>query len=138
MKKALTKISDSSGNVILEFTVAVVALFVPISYIATAATQIASSYLEVQNAARAGARFFATSEDEARGRAETKSLVENLLNSTPDLNVSLTCSKNPCLTKDGVIRLQVEHQILLNLPMFPELFHITITGVQSEVVQEIQ
>ena len=138
MKKALTELSKTHGNVILEFTVAVVALFIPISYISIAASQIATSYLEVQNAARAGARVFATSTDEVLGKFETKRLVGNLLGSTPASNISLTCSKNPCLVKDGVIRLQVDQKVSLNLPMFPELLEITITGVQSEVVQEIQ
>lgn len=138
MKRNLTKLSSSSGNVIIEFTLAAVALFIPISYVSVAATQIATEYLEVQHAAQAGARLFATSEVESTGRARSTDLIHSMLGSSNNLNVSLSCTNKPCLVKDGIVQVRIDKQINLDLPAPFRFSSITITGIQAEIVQDSQ
>ncbi len=138
MKRIFNFPRDDTGNVILEFTVTAVALFIPISYISIAATQIASGYIEVQNAARAGARIFATSEIDSSGKRAATQVIESMLSTSTDLNVNFHCTKNPCLSKDGIVTIQIQKEIDLELPVTFGSPRVIVTGKQAEVVQDTQ
>lgn len=138
MKKVYEFLVNENGNVILEFTVAAVALFIPISYISIATTQVASSYIEVQNAARAGARLFASSEIDAVGKRSTSELIYSMLNSSTDVIINFDCTKTPCLSKDGIVTVEVQKEVTLNLPLTLSSPRIFVTGKQAEVVQDSQ
>lgn len=136
MKKINKFIGDNTGNVILEFTVTAVALFIPISYISIAATQIASGYIEVQNAARAGARIFATSELDSSGKRTTTELIKSMLGTPNAPVINFYCTKNPCLSKDGIVTVQIQKEIVLDLPITFGSPEVIVTGKQAEVVQD--
>ena len=136
MKKIFDFIRDNSGNVILEFTVTAVALFIPISYISIAATQIASGYIDVQNAARAGARIFAASEVDSSGKRATVELIKAMLSGSNDPVINFYCTKNPCLSKDGIVTVQIQKAIVLDLPIALGSPQVIVTGKQAEVVQD--
>lgn len=136
MKKFFRKFLSDKGNVIVEFTLTAVALFVPIAYVSAAITQIAVNYIAVQDAARAGARLFATSEIESSGRIASQALVKSLLTNSPKVQTSIICSNNPCLVRDGIITFQVDQEVTLALPLMPYPISINLSGAQAEVVQD--
>lgn len=136
MKKIFEDFSSELGNVVIEFTLTAVALFVPIAYISVATTQVALSYIEVQDAARAGARLLATSEIEASGRAASLALANSMLSNSNDVEIAISCSKNPCLARDGIVSFQINQKINLSLPLIPYPISITVSGAQAEVVQD--
>lgn len=61
MKRISSKLVDDCGNVLIEYILTTAAMFIPISYMAVAAANVAAGYIEVQDAARTAARVMATS-----------------------------------------------------------------------------
>lgn len=138
MKNIFSFFNSDQGNVVIEFTVTAVALFIPISYVAFAATAISTNYIAVQDAARSAARIFATSSTELEGRAKAEQIVNDQLGASPDLTIKLSCSHNPCLVAEEIVKVEVIKVINLNLPGFFGYDTVTVTGVQAEVVEESQ
>ena len=138
MKNFYNRLSNSEGNVIVEFTLTAVALFVPIAYLASAGTQVATNYLEVQDAARAGARVFASSTNEASGKYLATQAALITAGNSDQVTIKISCSASPCLTLNEVIKVEVQKRIELNLPDFLGLPTVNLTGAQSEIVQAIQ
>jgi len=132
----VAKLASEQGNVVIEFVGTAVALFIPIAYIAIATLQIATGYIEVQNAARSGARVFVSSSNENLARVESLRVI-NLFKKTDEVFVTkITCSTNPCLLTDTFVTVEVAKQIKLDLPEFLGIHNVTVSGLQVEVVQE--
>jgi hypothetical protein len=110
------------GNVAIEFVATAVALMIPIAYISTATLKIATSYIEVQNAARIGA----------------VNAINYSVNSNSINQIQIECTTNPCLTADGIVTVKVTRDILVSLPALLGSQRLTVTGLQAEAVQEPQ
>lgn len=129
------QIKDESANVTIEFVGVVIALFIPISYLAIAVTTLAQSYLAVESAARAGARVYVTSKNDAQANYRSQQAVNNLLPGAVISNFEIRCSSNPCLSADGIVQISVSRAVDLPLPEYFGIGPIEITGSQVEVVQ---
>lgn len=129
------KIQDDSGNVVVEFVATTIIFLIPIAYIAIAALQVATSYIQVQNAARAGARVFVTSPNESSARALSTRAIETIASSSTSNSIKFLCSAEPCLTPKSLVTIQVQKVVDLNLPAFLGTYQMTVTGLQSEIVQ---
>jgi Flp pilus assembly protein TadG len=132
----MAKVNNDSGNVVLEFVGTAVALFIPIAYIAVATLQIASGFIEVQNAARAGARVFVSSPNEQTARSQSFNAINSIIKSDQTISMKIMCSANPCLVVDSFVTVEVSKQIFLELPTFLGSHKISVSGSQTEVVQE--
>lgn len=128
--------SNDSGNVAVEFIATAVALLIPISYLAIAALQVATSYIDVQNAARAGARTFATSASESSGKFRSTKAIQATLSTPEQVQVKFECSADPCLVAEQIVTVRVTKLVTVELPAFFGNQTIQISGVQSEVVQD--
>lgn len=131
------EIANEQGNVTIEFVGVVVALFIPISYISIAALSVATTYIDIQNAARTGARIFVTSRDDGQARFRASQAVEAVLTGEELTEVKIICSNSPCLTSDGQVEVQVRSHVDLDLPSPFSNLSIDLVGSQTEVVQAI-
>jgi Flp pilus assembly protein TadG len=129
---------DDSGNVVIEFIATAVALLIPISYLAMATLQIATGYIDVQNAARAGARIYSTSSSDAQGKDQSIKAVQAALNYPTQVQVLFECSANPCLAAENIVTVRVNKWIPIELPAFLGNHSIQVHGIQSEIVQDAQ
>lgn len=129
---------SEKGNVIIEFTVTAIALFVPIVYVAIAAIQIATGYIEVQNVARVSARIFATSSDDSVGKTKVQYATNASLGTGENIKVSFDCSANPCLQPGELVKVSVTKRINLQLPGFNYSPSVDVSGIQAEVVQDLR
>lgn len=136
MKSICKQFTDTAGNVLIEFTLTAVALFIPISYLAVAVTQVASGYIEVQDAARTAVRVLATSTEDATGMNQAKQIATELTNNNPNVHVEIFCSSQPCLVAEEIVTVRISKEVFLDLPSFTGLNSITVTGTQAEIVQE--
>lgn len=137
MKRISRKLIDDCGNVLIEYTLTAVAMFVPISYIAVAAANVAAGYIEVQDAARTAARVMATSSSDYLGKIEVREIANNLTAHSSQVSVQITCSHNPCLVDEEIVTVTIEKVIPLGLPGLTGFRSVIVRGVQAEVVQEI-
>lgn len=128
---------SDEGNVIIEFTVIAAALFVPIVYIAIAAVQIATGYIEVQDMARVSARIFATSSDDSIGKAKVQHANNVTFGAGKNIYVSFDCSANPCLQPGELVKVSVTKRVNLQLPGFNYAPSVEVSGIQAEVVQDL-
>ena len=137
MKRISRKLFDDSGNVLIEYTLTSVAMFIPISYIALAAANVAAGYIEVQDAARTAARVMATSSSDYQGKIQAREIANRLTRNSDQVSVQITCSHNPCLVDEEIVTVVIEKVISLGLPGFTGFGSVTVRGVQAEVVQEV-
>lgn len=137
MKNLCRKLFSSQGNVLIEFTLTTVAMFIPISYLAVAVTNVAAGYIQVQDVARTAARVMATSKSESSGKIQVHQIVSDLTGDSSQISVKISCSHNPCLVDEEIVIVEVQKVIALNLPGFTGFSTITVRGKQAEVVQEI-
>ena len=137
MKRIFKEFGTTQGNVVIEFTLTSVAMFIPISYIAVAATNVASGYIQVQDAARTAARVMATSQNDSIGKSRARETVLDLTDQSSKVTVIISCSHNPCLVDEEIVTVEVRKEIALNVPVLTSLGSVTVTGIQAEVVQEI-
>lgn len=137
MKNIYRKLICNHGNVVIEFILTTVAMFIPISYLAVAVTNVASAYIQVQDVARTAARVMATSTNEAEGKTKAREIVKDLTDNSPQVFLKISCSHNPCLVDEELVTVEVEKIISLNLPGFTGFSTITVRGKQAEVVQEV-
>ena len=129
---------EDRGNVVVEFVATTIIFLVPIAYIAIAALQVATSYIEVQNAARAGARVFVTSQNESAARMHSRRAVEMIAGTASTNSIKFVCSADPCLTPESLVTVEVQKSINLNLPTFLGSYQVEVTGIQAEIVQAIR
>lgn len=137
MKNLCRKLLSAQGNVVIEFTLTTVAMFIPISYLAVAATKVATGFIQVQDAARTAARVMATSKSESSGKIQVHEIVRDLTGGSPQISITISCSHNPCLVDEEIVTVEVQKVISLNLPGFTGFSTVTVRGKQAEVVQEI-
>jgi Flp pilus assembly protein TadG len=126
------------GNVAIEFVATAVALMIPIAYISTATLKIATSYIEVQNAARIGARAFVSASSDSTARVRAVNAINYSVSSNSINQIQIECTTNPCLTADGIVTVKVTRDILVSLPALLGSQRLTVTGLQAEAVQEPQ
>jgi Flp pilus assembly protein TadG len=137
MKRISSKLFDDCGNVLIEYTLTAVAMFIPISYMAIAAADVAAGYIEVQDAARTAARVMATSSSDYLGKIEAREIANQLTSNSAQVSVQITCSHNPCLVDEEIVTVAIEKIIPLSLPGFTGFGSVTVRGVQAEIVQEV-
>lgn len=137
MKNLCRKLVSASGNVVIEFTLTTVAMFIPISYLAVAVTNVAAGYIQVQDVARTAARVMATSKSESSGKLQVHEIVKDLTGGSSQISITISCSHNPCLVDEEIVVVEVQKVIALNLPGFTGFSTVTVRGKQAEVVQEI-
>lgn len=129
------KIKKDDGNVVVEFVATTIIFLIPIAYIAIAALQVATAYIEVQNAARAGARVFVTSPNESTARTLSTRAIGTIAGVSSSNSTKFLCSAEPCLTPKALVTVEVQKFVDLNLPAFLGSYQVTVTGLQSEIVQ---
>ena len=138
----MRKISSDEGNVLVEFIGVIVALLIPISTIAGAATSIAQSYLATDVSARAASRAFVVSSSESRAKTNSRhaALVafNDVDNSRSSASVAISCSKTPCLTPGGYVTVKVSRKVNLQLPMRFGARSILVSAKHTAVVDELR
>ena len=109
--KNLDLFKAEEGSAIVEFVVLGLPLFLPLFIFLSSVTQISSDERVVQNLARQVARAYVTAPDEQSGRARIE-MVKSIFQSKyfqsnnsgyRNIQISLNCSANPCLTLDSQI-----------------------------------
>jgi Flp pilus assembly protein TadG len=132
----MATVNNESGNVVLEFVGTAVALFIPIAYIAVATLQVATGFIEVQNAAKVGARVFVSSPNDQIARSQSLNAINSVLKRYKTICMTIMCSAIPCFVVDSFVTVEVSKQIFLELPTFLGSHKISVSGSQTEVVQE--
>jgi hypothetical protein len=100
--------------------------------------KIATSYIEVQNAARIGARAFVSASSDSTARVRAVNAINYSVSSNSINQIQIECTTNPCLTADGIVTVKVTRDILVSLPALLGSQRLTVTGLQAEAVQEPQ
>lgn len=138
MKVNTNQRNTDQGNVVVEFVATTIIFLVPIAYIAIAALQVATSYIEVQNAARAGARVFVTSANESLARTQASKAIGSVTGNPSTNSTKFICEFQPCLTPEALVTVEVKKLVNLNLPAFFGTYQVEVTGIQAEVVQDVR
>jgi len=132
-----------AGNVSLEFIAIVVALLIPLTFIASAVAGVVQTNIAQESAARAAARAFGVSRNSRLAHARARSVVATVLNdsgiSRTQVKTVITCSASPCLTPGEVVTVSVtrkytasvlgswvKHQMVINV-----VHSVMVNGLSS-------
>lgn len=116
----LSRLSTDAGSASLEFLTVGMLLLVPLVYLVLAVSAIQAAAFAAEGAARQAARVFVqaadpTSAEAAAGRALEFALADHGITTSADLSVS--CTRSPCLTRQGFVTVTVD--ISIPLPLVP-------------------
>ena len=134
---------DDTGSAVVEFVTLGVLMLVPLVYLVLTLARVQAAAFAADGAARAAARAFVRSDDEARGRALALAAVRLALrdqgfDDDPSTAGRVTCTASPCLTPQARVRIEVEVQVVLpGLPAVIDRFagtHVTVRSEQVAVV----
>ena len=135
--------TGDSGNALIEFSYLAVLLMVPLVYVLLTVFQVQRAAFGVTEAARQAGRAYATSADEAQGRARAQ-IAADLALQDQGLELCPTCLVPPSgeLVPGGTIRVRVEHRVVL--PLLGGLFRsavppsIPVRATHVEVVDRFR
>lgn len=100
------------GNVSLEFIAIVVALLIPLTFIASAVSALAKTNIAQESAARAAVRAFVVAPNSqiaySRSRAVAATILRDSGISVNQVETLITCSGTPCLTPGEVVTVTIK------------------------------
>jgi len=100
------------GNVSLEFIAIVVALLIPLTFIASAVSAVATTDIAQESAARAAARAFVVAPNSqiaySRARAVAATILRDSGIAGNQVQTLITCSGTPCLTPGEVVTVTIK------------------------------
>ena len=113
--------TDDEGSASLEFITAGLLLLLPLVYLVLTLSAIQAGAFAVEGAARQAARVYVQGEnaaaaDAAAARAIEFALADYGLESAP-VDVSVSCTESPCLTRRGFVTVTVATSV--PLPLVP-------------------
>ena len=107
------------GNVSLEFIAIVVALLIPLTFIASAVSAVAKTNIAQESAVRAAARAFVVAPNSpiaySRSRAVASTILRDSGISANQVQTLITCSGAPCLTPGEVVTVTIKRVFTLQL-----------------------
>jgi hypothetical protein len=113
-----------TGSAIVEFVVVGLLLMVPLAYVVLAALSVQRHAYAVVEAARSAARAYVTAPTATAGSADARRAVALALRDQgvaedAGVQVTITCSRTPCLTPGGTVRVRVSTTVVLGwVPAF--------------------
>ena len=107
------------GNVAVEFIGIVVALMVPLTFIAGAVAGVANSTIVQEAAARAATRAFVVAPNSQIARTRAHAIASTVLRdagiSSSQVQTVITCSATPCLTPGEVVTVTIMRSYVVTL-----------------------
>jgi len=121
-------LGDDAGSASLEFITAGMLLLIPIVYLVLAVSAIEAGVLAIEGAARQAARVYvqAPTAGEAEAAAERAigfALADHGLEDVA-VDVAISCTENPCLTRRGFVTVTVSAAI--PLPLVPPILDVDV------------
>lgn len=119
----MTRRVDERGTALVEAVWLVLLLLVPLVYVVVAVFDVQRASYAVSGAARAAARAYSLSPDEASAPARARAAAAVALRDQdiqPDeVDLVVSCSPTPdnCLAPGGLVRVDISHQV--RLPLAP-------------------
>jgi hypothetical protein len=118
-----TAARGDTGSATVEFVLVGLLLVVPLAYVVLGALSVQRHAYAVVEAARSAARAYVTAPTAAVGSADARRAVALALRDqgVPDAGVelSVTCSRTPCLSPGGTVRVRVATTVSLGwVPAF--------------------
>ena len=116
IKQVQNRIREERGSAIVEFVALALPLFIPIFIYLNHFASVSGNEEIVRVLAREGLRAYVASDSDHAGRevsAQALLVIAHHLGLTPSeiqtLSASYDCSKNPCLSSNGRIRLTISY-----------------------------
>jgi len=141
-------VSDAArddGSALVEFVLVGLLLMVPLAYVVLTALSVQSRAYAVVEAARSGARAYVTAPTAAVASSSARRAVGLALHDqgvpAGAAVVSITCSRTPCLTPGGTVRIQVSAPVELGwVPSFlgGARAGVPVTAVHVETVDPFE
>jgi hypothetical protein len=129
------------GNVPLEFIAIVVALLIPLTFIASAVSAVAKTNIAQESAARAAARAFVVAPNSqiaySRSRAVAATVLQDSGISANQVQTLITCSGTPCLTPGEVVTVTIKRVFTLQVLGSWANKRMTITTQHSVMVNGV-
>lgn len=114
-------IRDDDGAAVIEFTVLVTLVLVPIVYLVLAVMQVQSAAFAVTQGAREAGRAFAQADTEAQARADAAAAVQLALTDQGvaggPRSLTIDCGARNCLAPGSQVTIRVE--VRVRLPFLP-------------------
>lgn len=119
-------LGDDAGSASLEFVTAGMLLLIPIVYLVVAISSIEAGVLAVEGAARQAARVYVQEPSAAEAEAAAERAIEFALADhgleSADVDVQITCTESPCLTRRGFVTVTVRATV--PLPLVPSVLDL--------------
>ena len=135
-------LNSDDGNVILEFIGVVVALVVPLTFIAGACISVSQTYLATDAAARAASRAFVSASTDSRAQANARSAARIIMQDhgvlDTTLSTTISCSKTPCLLPSSYVTVVVKRNVKISLPSIFGNRYVTVKASHTGVVDELR
>ena len=112
--------ADDEGSASLEFLTVGMLLLVPLVYLVIAVSVIQAAAFAVEGAVRQAARVFVQAPDAAAAEASAQRALQFALadyDITVPATLSVTCTKDPCLTRQEFVTVSVD--VSVPLPLVP-------------------
>lgn len=133
---------SEQGNVSLEFIAIVVALLVPLTFIASAVSGVATTNITQEAAARAAARAFVVAPSNelayARARAVASTVLSDAGIPLNQVNTVIMCSSHRCLSAGEVVTVSIVREYTVNVLGSWANQHMTIRAQHSIMVNGVR
>lgn len=129
--------TNTHGNVVVEFVGVVVGLMLPLVYVGSACWDVARVQLALRTAAHSGSRAYVLSPN---ARVATSRLGTVVSTALQDAGVSATgtirrvsCSQTPCLTPGGYVTVSLTRPVAVAVPVLGT-WTVRMTASDTSVV----
>ena len=110
---------EQRGNVTVEFVGVIVALLIPVMFIAVSCVGVVRTYLVQDAAANSAVRGFTISQNELLANARARAVVATVLRdhhmSSKEVNVLISCTQRPCLQVRAVVTVTVQRPFVVQV-----------------------
>lgn len=138
-KLSLSKVRNDSGMALLEFVWIVVALIIPVSYIASACWTIAQQQMAFTAATHAASRAVVLSATQGqahqRMNAVVATVLQERLGQTPSYSVDLQCQFANCLVPGAFVTVHVSGFVKVWMPLVGA-YQVRLATSDTSVVDE--
>jgi hypothetical protein len=115
----MKRIKSEAGNVSVEFIAIVVALLVPLTFIASAVAGVVKTNVAQESAARAAARAFVVAPNSQMAHARARAVAATVLSDSgiarSQVQTFITCSDTPCLTPGEVVTVTIQRRFTVQV-----------------------
>jgi len=134
----MSMLKNEAGNVSLEFMAVVVALLIPLTFIAGAVSSVVKTNLAQESAARAGARAFVVAPTNQLAYLHARAVIATVLSDSgiqsSQVESTISCSQKPCFMRGGVVTVTINRDF--TVPVLGHWLnrHVLVTGSQSVII----